>query len=101
MPIPYLVCTEYNENFNWDVQGGNLRDVKLGTFLNSGKYIAKSVDADEFGGFELSFNDNVKLTVFPALSSKSEYNECWRLLDNRDEHKSHFVVNATGIDISA
>ena len=89
---------EYDENFNWDVQGGNLRDVKLKTFLNSGKYIVQSVKADDFGGFELAFNDNVKLTVFPALSSKSEYCEYWRLLDNRDESKSHFVIGAFGVD---
>lgn len=88
---------EYDEDFNWDVQGGNLRDIKMATFLNSGKYIVESVDADDFGGFELTFNDNIKLTVFPALSSKSIYSEYWRLLDNRNENEGHFVVGSFGI----
>ena len=89
---------KYDENFDWDVQMGNLRDVKMADFLNSGKYIVQSVKADEFGGFELTFNDNVKLTVFPASSNKNIYSEHWRLLDNRDESKNHFVVTPLGID---
>jgi hypothetical protein len=88
---------EYDENFDWDVQGGNLRDVKLELFLSSGKYLVKSVEVDDFGGFELTFNDNVKLTVFPTLSSKSTYSEYWRLLDNRSENKEHFAVGSFGI----
>ncbi|MDL2262451.1 hypothetical protein LJC11_02995 [Bacteroidales bacterium OttesenSCG-928-I21] len=89
---------EYDENFNWDIQGGNLRDVKLDTFLKSAKYIVKSVNADNLGGFELKFNRNIKLSVFPTLSSKAEYSEYWRLLDNKDENKNHFVVGTTGIN---
>ena len=89
---------EYDENFEWDIQGGNLRDVKLKSFLNSGKYIVKSVSADYFGGFELCFNDNVKLTSFPASTSKFVYSEYWRLLDNRNEDSEHFVVNSYGIE---
>jgi hypothetical protein len=88
---------EYVENFDWDVQGGNLRDVKLKQFLESGKYTVQSVDTDHVGGFELIFNNDVRLTVFSTLSSKSEYSEYWRLLDNRDEDKGHFVVGAFGI----
>ena len=88
---------EYDENFEWDIQGGNLRDVKLETFLNAGKYVVKSVEADNFGGFEMTFNNNVKLTIFPTLSSKSRYNEYWRFLDNRDEEKNHFVVSSSGV----
>lgn len=89
---------EYDENFDWDVQGGNLRDVKMAEFLNSGKYIVESVKADNFGGFELLFNDNIRLTVFPASSNKNIYSEHWRLLDNRDENKNHFVVTPLGVE---
>lgn len=89
---------EYNENFNWDIQGGNLRDIKLCTFINSRKHIISSVEADDFGGFELIFDNNIRLTVFPTLSSKSIYNEYWRFLDNRGEDSKHFVVNSFGID---
>jgi len=76
---------EYNKDFDWNVTGGNLRDVKMADFLNSGKHIVQSVKADNFGGFELLFNDNAKLTVFPAMSSKSEHNELWGISDSRDE----------------
>jgi len=89
---------DYDENFNWDVQGGNLRDVRMAAFFNSGKYVVQSVKVDDFGGFELSFNDNVKLTVFPASSNRNFFSEYWRLLDNRDENKKHFVVTPLGID---
>jgi len=88
---------EYDENFDWDVQDGNLRDVKLKDFLNSGKYIVESVKADNIGGFELLFTDNIKLTVFPSLSSKNQYSEYWRMLDNRNTNNSHFVVGTFGI----
>jgi hypothetical protein len=86
---------EYDENFDWDVQGGNLRDIKLEAFFNYGKYFVKSVKVDDFGGFELNFNDDVKLSVFPALSAKSEYSEFWRLLDNREKSNNHFVVGSS------
>jgi hypothetical protein len=89
---------KYDENFDWDVQGGNLRDIKLEKFLNSDKYVVESVVVDNFGGFELFFNNNTRLTVFPTLSCKSEYSEYWRLLDHRDENKNHFVVGSLGID---
>lgn len=89
--------SEYDENFNWDTIGENLRDVKLSELLNFSKYIIISVNADDFGGFEIFFNNNMKLTVFPTLSSKSFYSEYWRLIDNR-ENKNHFVVSPTGIE---
>ncbi len=50
---------EYDENFDWDLQMGNLRDVQMANFLNSGKYIVESVNADDFGGFE--FQENILL----------------------------------------
>jgi len=87
---------EYDENFNWDIQGGNLRDVKLKLFLETGNYKVTSAKADEFGGFELLFTDNIKLTVFPALSSKNQYSEYWRMLDNRNTISNHFVVGTFG-----
>jgi hypothetical protein len=97
-------ASEYDENFNYDTQGGNLRDVKMKAFLKSGKYIVESVDADDFGGFELRFNDDVRLTVFPASACKiKDYSEHWRLLDNRwrlpdsgNIPRRHFVVSVFG-----
>ena len=83
---------EYDANFNWDVKGGNLRDVKLKHFLEKGNYKVITVKADDFGGFELTFNDNIKLTAFPTSSCNNIYSEYWRLLDNKNEENEHFVV---------
>lgn len=91
---------EYDENFDWDVQGGNLRDVKLQEFLQSEKLTVQSVTTDNFGGFELIFNNDIKLTVFPASSNKDFYSEHWRLLNNKDKNANHFVVSPSGIDDS-
>jgi hypothetical protein len=87
--------SEYDENFNWDVQGGNLRDVKLESLLKSNKYIVKSIYEDNFGGFRIYFSNDLNLSVFPTLSSKSEYSEYWRFLDNKN--KKHFVMSTLGL----
>ncbi|NLZ74118.1 MAG: hypothetical protein GX905_09970 [Bacteroidales bacterium] len=91
----------YDENFHWDTKGGNLRDVKLKAFIKTQKHLVLSVVADELGGFELILSNNVKLTAFPALSSKNKYSEYWRLLDNRGDKASnfHFIVTPNGIDL--
>lgn len=86
----------FDESFNWDVQGGNLRDVKLWEILKSEKLLVKSVIADNFGGFQLIFNDNIILSVFPASSSNTFYSEYWRLLVNKNNPK-HFVVSRSGV----
>jgi len=89
---------EFDDNFDWDEQMGNLRDVKMANFLNSGKYIVELVEADNLGGFKLAFNDNIELTVFPTMSSKNIYGRYWRLLDNTANDSKHFVVSSHGID---
>lgn len=83
---------DFDMNFDWDIQQGNLRDVKLKSLLQSEKLIVKSVENDSFGGFEINFNEDFKLTAFPTLSSKSQYSEHWRLLDNRKEDNEHFIA---------
>lgn len=90
---------EFDENFDWDVQGENLSDIKLDAFLKSGRHIVESVTADNLGGFELMFNNDVRISIFPTLSSKSEYAEFWRLIDNRSVESIHFVVSSTGIRV--
>jgi hypothetical protein len=87
----------YDEDFNWDVQGGNLRDVKMAQIAAS-MYVVDAVNADNYGGFKIKFTNGICLTAFSALSTRNEYNELWRLMDNSDDDKPHFVVNATGID---
>ena len=88
----------YDEDFEWDKTMANLRDIKLDRILKTEKLIVSTVVSDNFGGFEIIFNDNIKLTVFPNRSSKAYGNEFWRLLDNRPTSKSHFVVTTNGIE---
>ena len=90
---------EYNENFNWDTVGGNLRDVRLDKILSENKLIVKSIEVDSFGGFNMAFENGMNLTVFTNSSLKNQYNELWRLMNNTDKSKNHFVVNVTGIEV--
>lgn len=86
---------EYVENFDWDVKSGNLRDVKLLNFISEKSLIVKSVNADKYGGLQIEFDNHILLTVFPVVSSKA-YNEYWRLMDNKDETKSHYLSTSEG-----
>jgi hypothetical protein len=89
---------DYDENFDWEEFKANLRDVKLDKFISDNKHIVKSAIADKFGGLQIVFDSNVVLTVFPVIASKAD-NEYWRLLDNRDETKNHYVSKTTGYDL--
>ena len=89
---------EYDENFNWDDSNANLRDVKLNRFIADRNHIIKSAIADKFGGLEIYFDSNVLLTVFPVITSKADH-EYWRLLDNRDETKNHYLSTSIGYDL--
>jgi hypothetical protein len=84
---------KYDPDFDWDRPGANLRDKKLDDLVKS-KLTVEKVSTDDFGGFEISFCDNIKLTTFATTSLQQEY---WRLLDNRPTSKKHFVVGGEGI----
>ena len=88
----------WNENFDWEEFNANLRDVKLDKFISDTKHIVTSAIADNFGGLQICFDSKVILTVFPVIASKAD-NEYWRLLDNRDETKNHYVSKSTGYDL--
>jgi hypothetical protein len=89
---------EYDENFNWEKLNSNLRDVKLDKFINENKLSIISATADKFGGLDIGFDKNVKLTVFPNISSKAD-NEYWRIIDFRDEKSKHLESRSTGFEI--
>lgn len=88
---------DFNEDFNWEKAGANMRDAKLQILLSK-PLVVEAVEVDTFGGFSLLFKNGMMLSAFPASSSKDEYNEHWRLLDNRPETKQHFVVSNQGLD---
>ncbi len=89
---------DYDENFNWEEFDANFRDVKLGKFITEKEHIVTSAIADKFGGLQICFDNNVLLTIFPVIASKAN-NEYWRLLDNRNETKNHYVSKSTGYDL--
>jgi hypothetical protein len=89
---------EFDESFDWDTPNGNLRDFKLHEIISTKDLIVNSIVADDYGGFELLFDSNIKLYVFPADSKVGEYSEFWRLLDNRPINKGHFVVSNSGVE---
>ena len=89
---------KYDPDFDWDRPNVNLRDNNLNKLIENVKLTVEKIDADDFGGFEIIFNDNYTLTTFPATSITGEY---WRLLDNRPNMEKHFVVSGDGIWESA
>jgi hypothetical protein len=96
--------SEYDENFDWDIIGGNLRDVKLEQFLEPKKIVVCNITTDDFGGFEIEFTDNSRLTVFPTLTRNYQYGEFWRVLGRKfigekvSKETKHFVVGTFGIE---
>lgn len=86
--------SKYDPDFNWDRPNVNLRDKILSELIGKNKLIVERVTADNFGGFDIVFSDDIRLSTFPSISSKDEY---WRLLDNRPLSKGHFVVGGDGI----
>jgi hypothetical protein len=54
-----------------------------------------TIAADDFGGFHLEFDRQLRLEVFPAHSERGEYSEHWRLLRGR---RHDFVVTGEGIE---
>lgn len=89
---------EYDENYNYHEFNANLRDVKLDQLISKNKLSIISVTADKFGGLEIYFDNNIKLTVFPDLASKAD-NEYWRLIDFRNEKSKHLESWTTGYEV--
>jgi hypothetical protein len=90
----------YDEHFAWDESNANLRDIKLDHFISERKHIVKSAIADKFGGLKIIFDNDIVLTVFPTSTCKAQMSEYWRLLDNRDETKNHYVSQSTGYELN-
>lgn len=89
---------EYDENFNYDIIGGNLRDYKFRKFIAESNNIVNKINADIFGGLQIGFDSDVILTIFPVTSSKADV-EYWRLIDNRDATKKHYISSSQGYEI--
>jgi hypothetical protein len=87
----------FDESFDWDKVNGNLRDRKLQALISTQELLVTNVQADNLGGFEIIFGNGIKLVAFPSASKVDEYAEFWRLLNNFDKAKGHFVVSNSTI----
>lgn len=90
---------EDNEDFDWDVQGNNLFDERIVSFMEDvkGHLIVERIDSDEVGGLKVFLSENYVLEAFPDTSEDDEYSEFWRFLNHRGD-SPHFIVTGNGIE---
>ncbi|WP_338780574.1 hypothetical protein [Metabacillus sp. FJAT-52054] len=85
-------------DFDWDEIGSNRFDERIQLFnRRKEKLLVEKIEADEFGGFTLSFSYGFTLEVFPDSSEEDSDAEYWRFF-NWKEKSPHFVVTGMGID---
>ncbi|MDO7873853.1 hypothetical protein Q5H93_03845 [Hymenobacter sp. ASUV-10] len=89
--------SDADEDFDWEIIGNNLRDVRLQQLLIQSK-IVEAVETDAYGGFSLFLSQDLVFSAFPSYSKNDEYHEYWRLLDNREGPKPHIVVGPNGVE---
>lgn len=94
----YEPNSENQSELDFDYEDGNLRDEKLKNIITSYDLIISKVFTDKIGGLNIRFNDKSELQIIPTNSSESEYNEFWRLIDNRESESKHLVSRINGIE---
>ena len=90
--------SENKSETDFDYEDGNLRDEKLGNLISLNDLIISRVYEDGIGGLNIRFTDQIELQIIPTNSSESEYNEFWRLIDNRGVESKHIVARVSGIE---
>ena len=89
--------SENKSEMDFNYEKGNLRDEKLRNLINSNDLIVSRAVTDGIGGLNIGFNNQMELQIIPTNSSESEYNEFWRLIDNRYTESRHIVARISGI----
>ena len=89
---------ENQSELDFDYETGNLRDEKLEAIIKSDNLIVSKIEIDKVGGLTILFKNQTELQIIPTNSSKSEYNEFWRLIDNRKPKTEHIVSRIDGIE---
>ncbi len=79
-------------------ESGNLRDEKLETLIKKNEFKVSKITSDDFGGLNITFENQAELQIIPVLTVESEYNEFWRFIENKDANSEHFVVGINGIE---
>jgi len=91
--------SENQSETDFDYENGNLRDEKLKSIIESNDLIVSKIFTDGLGGLNIEFADKTELQIIPLNSNVSEYNESWRLIDNRGLKPQHIVARIDGIEI--
>ena len=89
---------ENQSELDFDYETGNLRDEKLEAIIKSDNLIVSKIEIDKVGGLTILFKNQTELQIIPTNSSKSEYNEFWRLIDNRKPKTEHIESRIDGIE---
>ena len=84
---------------HFDYEIDNLRDEKLKNIINSENLVVSEVHMDRIGGLYIKFKNQSELQIIPTNSSDSEYNEFWRLINNRKNETEHIVSSINGTEI--
>ncbi|MEM9868776.1 MAG: hypothetical protein AAF765_13870 [Bacteroidota bacterium] len=90
--------SENQSELDFVYETGNLRDEKLEAIIKSDNLIVSKIEIDKVGGLTIQFKNQMELQIIPTNSSKSEYNEFWRLIDNRKPETEHIVSRIDGIE---
>ena len=95
----YEPNSENQSEIDFDYEDGNLRDENLKIIINSYSLIISKITTDKIGGLNVKFENETELQIIPTTSNASEYNEFWRLIDNRSTETKHLVSRISGIEI--
>jgi hypothetical protein len=84
------------EDFNWDVQGGNLRDRRIAELFQNEtrEFLVQQIEAGEAGNFTIILDQEYAVDVFPDDSQSREH---WRFF-RPYRGEGHFVVSGSGIE---
>jgi hypothetical protein len=87
---------DLSDDFDWDKQMGNWRDVRMHAFLKehgSQPLIVTAIKGGRAGSVSISFTEDFVLELFPDDSLSGEH---WRFF-RPSVDESHFVVTGEGI----
>lgn len=91
VPNDYYNC---RDNFEWDIQGHNLFDLKSKKMLESyPNLVVSNIDLSEQNDITINFSDKLILKTFVNSSSNIEN---WRLIDNIT--RRHYVCGGEVIE---
>lgn len=88
--------TDFQEDFDWELQGNNLFDEKSqGWLKGTVPIVINKYKINQWGDLALFFSNHDKLQTFNVSSDNSE---CWRLFRPNSEEQ-HLVVCGSEIEL--